>query len=422
MKRTLQFISCLLVLLFSNNCLSQEGLTTPIDSSDFLKNYIPPNYTYTIWSLQPDILSSSTVSEDFNRNSFSSGVRTNFSFREQQDKSDTYLFATLDENFRTGKTQDLQNPNENFFDHRMFVNGQRDFFFKDKFFVGIGADYVGQLDRDLIEDWNSSIRNDGSIDLGVGYGRIYTVTTAWTATSIFNDLEGYGVEVDRSYAKELADLIRTQSRTRIFDNRLMQIQNRTELFTFLDANNIATLTPLTAAVIDDTFGNETFRGRQSGYRFFGGLRPSVNSFTTRSSTEEDNSRDFELIPIVEFDYNLPISEDWQFDVNTSIALRSLTGDAIDKNTRSSASVSLAWLPTQRVRSALSAFYSGTYNVNEDISDFTSVSLGYALRYYFNPRLTLDFNASISNIWTKNIFFESSTFGHRISLGFNYAIL
>lgn len=423
MKRTLQFISCIIVILFSINSYSQEELTTPIDSPDFLKDYIPPNYTYTIWTLNPDLIQSSSLSDDFDRTLFSLDLRSDFSIRQQQDKSDTYLFISLDEEFRSGKTQDLQNPNENFFDHRLFINGQRDFFMKDKFFVGIGVDYFGQVDRDLVEDWTSSIRNNTGVDLAIGYGRAYDITTAWTATSIFNDLEGYGVAVDRSYAKELADLIRTQSRTRIFDNRLMAIQNRTELFSFLDNNNIAALTPLTAALIDDTFGNETFRGRQSGYRIAGGIRPDINFFTSRTELDESNSTDFSLLPFVTFDYYIPINEDWQFDLETRFQFLSLVGDELDKNTVANVAASLAWIPTRRVRSTVSAFFTNTDNVNENFTDFTSVSLGYALRYYFNPRLTLDFNASISNIWTNSaIFGGDSTFGNRITLGFNYAIL
>jgi len=415
MKRIFQFISCLGLMFFFSNAYSQENLTT---SKDFLKNYRSPNFNYTFWRLSPNIRESSIDATNFKRSQFNLGLSNYINFRQQKDKSNTTIIIDSDNDLSKGNNDGVQVSNNNFYSSFTTINGVHDYFIKDKFFLSAGIESRIDFDRKLIDEWRSTNENRTWLDLGVGYGRVFSVTNAWRAQSIFNDLECNGIAVDRSHLKDLADLLTNQRNTRVFDPRLARIQFQTELYSFIQDRGVAEFNPFTAAVINDTYVYEDFRTRRSGYRVYAGLRPGSNSSINKTIDSETKMSNLFLEPIVQFDYYLPISEDWQFDVESNINFRSLINRDVSKNLSSNVNVSLAWIPNRRIRSTTSLRYQGSY---EDLFEFTDISLGYQLNYYFSPRTSILFSAILNSRWTELNLEKSTDLSQRISLGLNYQI-
>jgi len=73
-------------MFFSLNACSQSDLTS---SSDFLKNYRPPNFNYQQWMLSPNVRESGTDSPDFKRSGFQFNMYNDIRFFQQKDRSNT---------------------------------------------------------------------------------------------------------------------------------------------------------------------------------------------------------------------------------------------------------------------------------------------------------------------------------------------
>jgi len=266
MKRILQFISCLVIMFFALNLHSQQDLTSSSDYGDqFLKEYRPPNFTFTSWRLSPNIRESGTDASSLKRSLFNLRVVNDIYFNQQRDKSNTEITVFFINELRSAKVNDVKNGNDNFYNNNTSINGFRDFFIKDKFFLSAGLGERFVFNRELIDDWRSNSSNQIFANLGLGLGRVFEVTNAWQAQTIFNDLECNGIAVDRSYMKDLADLLTVQRNTRIFDTRLARIKFQTALYNFMQDNGVADFNPFTAAVINDSYSFETFRTRKSGF-------------------------------------------------------------------------------------------------------------------------------------------------------------
>lgn len=415
MKRILQFISCLLFVFFSINANSQ---TDELNPKTFLKDYRPPNFTYKIWSFSPDLRESSSNSDNFKKSQFNARLINNFNLRQQKDNSNTTLNISTNNEFRRGNVNDIKNGNDNFFHNNITAQANRDLFFNDKFLIGIGTNYQGQFERELIEEWDAETENDLSINLSLGFGRIFGVTDAWRATSLYNDLECNGIAADQSYLKELSDLLTMQNNRRIFDSRLARIQNRTELYTFIQENEITEFTPFSVSVINDSYRFETFRQRLSGYRFALGIQPGIVTETIKDSSNKMASNWKYILPVASFNYHLPVNEDWQLDILSSFQYKNLLSEEIYENTVSNVSVSIAWMPNARIRSSSSLVYRGSDG--EDVN-FNSISLGYQFNYYFSPRMVANASAVIGKTWSELNGQQNNDLSQRITIGFNYLI-
>jgi len=404
------------MILFSSFIYSQEDLTK---SSEFLKSYTPPNFAFKYWRLSPNIRKSGSKTEDFERSQFNIGVNNNFLFYQQADKMNTRLSVNTNNNYRKGKANDVANGNDNFVSINGFVDFQNDLYFREKLFLGTGLIQNGFFVREIIDDWESSSENNLFLDLGIGFGRPYDVTGAWRAQTFFNDLECNGLAVDHSYLTELSDLLTLQRNRRIMDSRLLRIQNQTDLYNFLIDNNITEFSPLSVSVINDSYRFETFTTRRRGLRLFGGLRPGVISEGMRTESSRENENRYYLSPIIELAYYLPISEDWQLNTQTVGVYKSLVNQDDFSNYEIGSSVSLSWLPNQRIRSTTSLNYLGRW---QDDFKFRSVGLSYALEYYFSPRFVGSFSATVEQVWSQFFALDpNKDLSHRIAGGFNYFI-
>ena len=415
MKRTLQIISCIGFILFSINTYSQTDLTTP---DDFLKDYRPPNFTFKSWIFWPDFRESSSKSDNFNRSQVNLRLRNNFLLMQQKDRSTSELRIGLENEIRSGKVDTIKNGNDNYFDTDLNVTGSRDFYLKEKIFLGAGTDTRYGFRRQIIDDWTANVGTDVSINLGIGFGRVFSVMNAWRATSLFNDLECNGIAVDRSYLRELSDLLTMQNNRRILDGRLARIQNQQELFSFLQENNIAEFTPFSVPIINDSYRFETFRPRLSGFRLYAGVRPGLVFNNTKTEQTETKEEHYYLLPFANLNYHLPINEDWQLDVLTSFNYKNLLNDDVYFDIRPFANVSVSWMPNLRIRSTASITYNGAYR---DLRSFTSINLGYQLNYYFSPRMLLDFSAIVGKRWQDANGIQINPIEQRVTFGINYFI-
>lgn len=422
MKAIQLFLTTLVVILISSISYGQSDNNneSPDKSiTDFIRDYQPPNYSYTRLSLSPSFGESSNNTNLLSKSQFNLNLTSFLDFRQQRDKSNTTVRGFLDERFQKGQTDDIQTGGTNFIKHSLQLVGQHDYYFKEKLFLGIGVETYGNAVRSLIDDWDFDQSNNSSIVLGVGFGRPFTVNRAWMANSIFNDLECNGIAVDRSHVQGFADLLAMQQNRRIFDNRLDGIKRQTEVFNFLQENEVAEFTPFSAAVIGDSYGFENFRDRQSGYRLYGGVKPGVDFDVFRTEDNESKTTEYSIVPFIQFDYFLPISEDWQFDASTFFSAKSLLNEDVFNRSQARAQLSLAWLPNFRIRSSLNLLYAGNFS---EVYNFNGVNLGYSLDYYFSPRLVANFDAVVGKNWSGIPNEIQESFSQRITFGINYFLL
>ena len=420
MKRTLHIFSCLVFSLFFNTVSGQTDSTNDT-VTDFLRNYRSPNYTYMFLRLDPSISQSSNLSDDLKRYQVNLQARVNFNVNTLKDKSNTNLSISTFDRFQRGVVNDIKTQSDNFLKHQLWSQGTKDFYLSGDAFVGVGFNYNGRAEKTLIDDWSSLSENDLSIPLGFGFGRPFAIHQAWKATTLFNDLECNGIAVERSLAKELADLFTVQNFTRFFDSRLGRIQNRTEVFSFLQENGITEFNPFSAAVIEDSFRYETFRTRLSGFRIFGGIAPGVKTNRTKSNAFDTSNRAFYLSPFLQFDYHLPINEDWQFDLNSKVEYENnISEEIINRNQTTGYFVAnLAWVPNYRIRTALQLNYSTSLSEN---FNFHGVDLGYRVDYYISPAVSVNLNMTFRKQWQEVFTVKNENFSNNFSTGFSYFIL
>ena len=423
--RTTKLIFSIAILVLGNlNTFGQavfeeENIESLQSSKEFLRNYRPPNYRFTSLLIKPAFSESSNVTETLSRSSMDIMFDSRLIFRQLRDKSTTNFQVNLDESFRKRIINDIKNANDNFYNHDIYAYGQHDYYLKEKLFLGTGVSYSGDFERSLVEDWTIDQSNGASLLLGVGFGRIFSVNRAWMAQSLLNDLECNGIAVDRSQLTDLSDLLVMQQNRRIFDSRLNRIKRRTELHTFIRDNQIAEFSPLSAALLEDTFRFENFRNRLTGFRLYVGFSPSVRNTKERVIDDEQKNTSYSINPFLDFDYHLPISEDWQFDVFNSLYSADLLTENGERFLSVRSSFSLAWLPNLRIRSSLTLNYRGSFSEN---NIYNGLNLGYNLNYYFSPRMVGNFEAIIGNNWSETLNQVQTDFSQRISFGLSYYLL
>ena len=392
-------------------------------SSDFLKDYIPPNYKNHRISIYPQLRESVVRSDNLDRDRLTASLYSTYIFNMQKDKSDTEVVAVLDTDFISEKVNDVRIDNNNLLQAIVNVRSNRYQYISGKAFVSAGAElFAGNQFYYLAEDQNT-FNQTFSIPLSIGFGRPFVVNDAWQAMSLFNDLECYGIAADRSRTKEVADLISTQRNTQFLDGRLGRIQNRAELLDYLNDNNIVNLSALSSAVIHDSYRFENFQFRLSGFRIRGGIIPSLVSFNYGdNSIIPGNDTDLTLDPFASFDYYLPISEDFQLDINLFFRYRDQPYlESNEENVFSTNNqVTFSWLPNRRTRLGTNLRFNTSGN------DFTysiqSLQLNLTFDYYVSPAVQWNTRVYFNKEWRDLLGIESTLFDQSISIGLSYFII
>jgi len=221
----------------------------------------------------------------------------------------------------------------------------------------------------------------------------------------------------------VADLISTQRNTQFLDGRLGRIQNRAELLDYLNDNNIVNLSALSSAVIHDSYRFENFQFRLSGFRIRGGIIPSLVSFNYGdNSIIPGNDTDLTLDPFASFDYYLPISEDFQLDINLFFRYRDQPYlESNEENIFSTNNqVTFSWLPNRRTRLGTNLRFNTSGN------DFTysiqSLQLNLTFDYYVSPAVQWNTRVYFNKEWRDLLGIESTLFDQSISIGLSYFII
>ena len=404
---------------FSTQLYSQDSLEIKANT-DFLRDYIPPNYNFQLLSLSPSFRESISRSDNLDRDRFAASLFGYYRFLSQKDKSDTDLDITVRSNFISDEKNDVKTDNDNYFEFKVSSDADKYFYLSGKAFVSVGYD-LESSNRILYrtENFNSNFQ-ELKIPISIGFGRPFRVNDAWSAMTLFNDLECYGIASDRTRYKEVADVISVQRNTRFMDRRLGRIQNRTKLIEYLDNNDIVDFTPLSSAVLHDNFNFENFRTRFSGFRINGGVIPRLATRSTGDGTTTSTTENFfELDPFINFQYFLPIAEDWQFDIYSFTTYES-TVFVEDFNAIKSVNIfTLTWLPNARTN-ASTEFRFDSYN-NEVSVKTNAISLGFNLSYYVSPAIRWNTQIYFSNNWQEISNVKSSSFTQVFSGGLTYLI-
>lgn len=404
-------------LAFANNLSGQIDSTA--SSSDFLKNYIPPNYKYHSFFVNPSFRESVVRSTTLDRNRFSTSMFGNYQFAMQKDLSDTEFSVFFNSDFVSDERNEVRSDNDNTFSHVVRVQANRFFYLSGKAFVSVGSEINSNSRlRYLAENLNSHEHNI-SIPISIGFGRPYQVSDAWWAQTLFHDLECYGIAADRSQTKEVADLVSTIRNRRFLDNRLGRIENRTNLLNYLNDNNIVNLTALSSSVIHDTYRFEFYYTRLSGFKIQGGIIPKAGTFKRGDGEEYFSNSGLALSPFFNFEFYLPISEDWQLDIENYVIFQDqefAEQDVFQTNN----TITLNWLPNLRTRSQAQLIHRGFDNG----LDFNSQELGLNLtfQYYLSPAVTWTTSALFLKDWQELTGNKREVFEQVFSAGFSYRFI
>ena len=417
MNRKTYWLISIFFLAFANQLNGQIDSTS--FSSDFLRNYIPPNFKYHTLFLNPSLRESVVRSETLDRNRFSSSVLGTYLFAMQEDRADTELSAFINSGFVSDERNEVRNDNDNIFSINLSSTANRYFYLSGKAFFSLGAELNTNSRFFYLTENTNSFLHSFALPLALGFGRPYQVSDAWRAMTMFNDLECYGIAADRSRTKEVADLMSEQRNTRFLDNRLGRIENRANLLNFLNDNEIVNLSALSSSVIHDSHRFEFFFTRLSGFRIQGGVRPRLANIKRGNGVEYSSESGLSLSPFFSFEYYLPISDNWQLDINNFVLFMdeelSNLGYFQTRNT-----VKLNWLPNLRTRAQAEISYNGFENQLE----FKSHELGLNLtfQYYFSPALTWTASTIFLQDWRELVGVKSQIFEQVFSAGFSYRFI
>lgn len=416
MNNKIYWLIVLLFLLVANKGISQTDAV--VNSSDFLKNYIPPNYKFQRLFLNPSLRESLVRSDALDRNRFSANIFANYFLNSQADYSDTFLSIFFQSGFVSDKRNQVQTANDNAFTNSVSIAGDFYYYLSGEAFVSFGTN-TSSNNRNLYLAENSNTSNHSiSIPISIGFGRPYQVTDAWTTMTLFNDLECYGIASDRSQTKEVADLMSALRNTRFLDNRLGRIQNRAALLNYLNDNDIVDLTALSSSVIHDTYRFEFAFTRYSGFRIRGGVIPKMVVTRVGNGTEYIIDSGISLSPFFNFDYFMPLSEDWQLDIYNLVTFEDDEFSMVNAF-KTANSVRLNWYPNLRTRAGAELNYNGFDNPTLSLH---TLRLGLTFEYYLSPAVQFTLSSFVSNEWRDGFGQKSETFDQVFSGGFIYRFI
>lgn len=322
----------------------------------------------------------------------------------------------------------LNRTNRNYFEKNRFYGTEADFNLNNSF---ESAEYNGN-----IRYYENRLSTQVSLPFTFGFGRIEPVTDAWHAVRLLEDFDrlgllSHGPEFEEIYA--LAETLSDLRYERIFESRLGRIQRISDLDKhirqagIIKEHDIAYFTSLYDIY---EFGLQTFRN--SGERLTLGIGPEIllNHFIDA----DDNSFDanYGILVFADYDFNYPISQEWQLDIGASVEGRYLWDNDQNQDKELSARpeviVKTGFYPNTRTFFIVTLSAGGVYSNNSILNDrfaFYS-SLRGDVFYFFSPRTALNFNlqydysqSEITSALFPGIGFEGFRFTYNIQL--NHAL-
>ncbi len=408
---TFIFLVCL-----SNILLSQDTLV--------LKKYTPPDFNFSTFFFSPSLNESSTNSDSFKRNYFRMGYSGLYNRFAMKGRHNINSRISLINNLDIDKINDTNAANRNLLYFDFSASTDRQYYFSNYF-----LNYGGTINYDLnithVDDPTNDFPNNRlsvNIPLGFGIGRVYNVSFAWQAMTLLDDLERYGATVNRTHNTALADYLLTNRYTRVFDNRLKRIYELEQLYAFIQEKNILAFNPRNAALLYDSWANETFVVRRRGTMLWAGF----NTEYTRTGEPNQFGYVFNIVPTVNIRSYHPINKNWQLDhtgvISYSTNLKRSNNYISNENVFAEYQIAVGWFPSRRINARVALLSRYDYLINEffENSSLVHVNLLSQFNYYFNPRmiLNLSFNASFSEELDTNI---GSSFSQTFQAGFQYAI-
>jgi len=406
MKRIYYCFSCLF-MIFNFTSQAQKDST-------FLQNYTPPNYKFQTLAFTPNLSQSYAKTSGLKRSIFDFDLNTRYFLEKFNEKNTVTISAFMDNGLSFNTTNEINAPSSNFYSNFTNFEVNHDHFLTEPMFIGYSTDIEIRMTQSYQESsnpWSISL----AVPVGLGFGRVYDVSTAWHAATIMEDAQAAGIAVDESALLGFADTLVALRYTRIFDTRLQEIERRTKLLEYLQAKAGVDMNPFASTLIIDSYQFERFTRRRRGYRIFAG--PAFE--LTGDSRIEDGDRNwigrFDLYPVVNFEYHRPVNKDFQLTVLLESSFKNNI-DGIGQDVRVNLNTGLGWFMSRRVNFFINPGVILFQNVNEFANNSAvSVNLGAGMNYYVSPQLVLSSLLFIQRNSTSGLGFNSTA----INQNFNF---
>jgi hypothetical protein len=313
-------------------------------------------------------------------------------------------------------------------------NERRNYFTKNKFYgvnynVWLRNTFNSGENNGNIRFFENSIQTTVGVPFTFGFGRIEPVSDAWSAIRILEDLERLNVLSHSPSYDEIYDLAETLSRIRndrIFDNRLGRIKRIQKLDDhFLQSGLIKDHNSAYFTSLYDMYQNGIQTTRFSGERITFALAPEISLQSYKDETTSTFYQ-YSLFGIVEYDFNYPISQLLQLDINARVKGGLTRSDSGTNNWNANPNVKIkaGLYPNSRTFFSSELNLGGVYGLVSDVSNKFSfyANLKGNIYYFISPRTAISLNlvylysqAGSNNILTPYIGLDGFRFNYNISL-------
>jgi hypothetical protein len=282
-----------------------------------------------------------------------------------------------------------------------------------------------------------------------GFGRVENVIHASHALRILEDFSRFNLlsdEIGKQQIMDLADFLAKRDYTRAFDSRIKYMEDLRMIADMIDSIGLVNETNSTFyASLNDMYQYGAKYGRYAGQSFAWGIsghfNPAVNT-------------QLSLFDIVEYggglkaiyQYSKPISQTWQFDVETEIKSLYILWNSLDENLTDmnpywqligNLQFSVGYYPNTRTafRSVFNADVSNRPSLYKVLPSEVNAEIYYNLSflnelyYYLSPRayfsLSLELGYAMNNLYfvgdAIEAFSKSQRMYYNSNIGFGYAI-
>jgi hypothetical protein len=159
------------------------------------------------------------------------------------------------------------------------------------------CEYIASSNRRITSNQSFNL----PIQLFLGYGSVYDVTSAAIAMNIFDRIRGKNASENpaisrqvKNYANSI-DLLRNK---RVFDNRESLISDVAELCDSLQPDSGTKLTPRQVMEVSDEWQYGQHQIRMTGFEFF--IGPEATGYALNQNFTYKNGYDYEVAPRIDF--------------------------------------------------------------------------------------------------------------------------
>jgi len=391
------------------------------EDSTFLQNYTPPNYTFQTLEFVPSLHQSYAKTSGLNRTVLDLDLRTRYRLEKLNEKNTVQVRFNFDNGLNFNKTNEITAPGSNFYSNNTEFEVNHDHFLTEPMFIGYGAEIDIRMTQSY-EEASSPWRTSLSIPVGMGFGRVFDVSSAWHAATIMEDAQAAGIMVDENQLLGFADTLVALRFTRIFDNRLQEIARRSRVLEYLQEKAGVEINPFASALILDSYSFERFTTRKRGYRVFAGPAFELTGDSRIEEGERVWMGRFSLYPFVKFEYHKPVDKNFQFTLLFDSSYKTQI-DGSGQDIRMSLNTGLGWFVSQRVNLYINPSINYFLNTNQ-FSNSTAVGLavGSGLNYYVSPQLVLGSSLLLQRNSTSGPGLDSSSFNQNFNFNVIYRMI